>query len=147
MRSFLIIFFLSLLLVGSYEAHGKKASEPETLLKQADARRDALYRSSKKMKYRHNWTTCINTYESIYKRFPKSNQAPWSLYKIGSMYTKLYGYSGLEKDLDSAIAKYRKLVKKYEKHSLADDAQPNSDQDHRHIPQWWAFLGSSGANS
>ena len=29
----------------------------------------------------------------------------------------------MEKDLDTAIEKYRKLVKKYEKHSLADDAQ------------------------
>lgn len=123
MRSFLLLAFLSLFLMGSSEAYGKKASEPETLLKQADARRHSLYSSPKKMKYRHNWINCINAYESVYKRFPKSDQAPWSLYKVGGLYTKLYGYSGREKDLNAAIEKYRKLVKKYGKHSLADDAQ------------------------
>jgi N-acetylmuramoyl-L-alanine amidase len=105
------------------EAYGKTASQPKTLLKQADARRDSLYRSPTKMKYRHNWINCINAYESVYKRYPKSDQAPWSLYKAGGLYTKLYGYSGMGKDLDSAIEKYRIVVKKYEKHSLADDAQ------------------------
>lgn len=123
MRSFLILTILSLFLMGSTDAYGKKATEPKTLLKQADARRHSLYSSSSKMKYRHNWINCINAYESVYKRFPKSDQAPWSLYKVGGLYTKLYGYSGMEKDLDTAIEKYRKLVKKYEKHSLADDAQ------------------------
>jgi N-acetylmuramoyl-L-alanine amidase len=123
MRSFLILSFVSFFLLGGIEAHGKTASQPKTLLKQADARRDSLYRSPTKMKYRHNWINCINAYESVYRRFPKSDQAPWSLYKVGGLYTKLYGYSGMEKDLDSAIENYRKLVKMYVKHSLADDAQ------------------------
>jgi N-acetylmuramoyl-L-alanine amidase len=123
MRSFLIFTLLTLFLLGGTEAYGKTASKPKTLLKQADARRDSLYRSPTKMKYRHNWINSINAYESVYKRYPKSDQAPWSLYKVGGLYTKLYGYSGIEKDLDSAIETYRKLTKKYEKHSLADDAQ------------------------
>ena len=92
MRSFLILTILSLFLIGGTDAYGKKASEPKTLLKQADARRHALYKSPSKMKYRHNWINCINAYESVYKRFPKSDQAPWSLYKVGGLYTKLYGY-------------------------------------------------------
>ena len=123
MRSFLLLAFLSLFLMAGSEAQGKKASGPEILLQKADARRHALYRSNKKMKYRHNWINCINGYEAIYKRYPKSEQAPWGLYNIGRMYTKLYGYSNMEKDLNSAISNYRKLVKEYEKHSLADDAQ------------------------
>ena len=123
MRSFLIFTLLTLFLLGGTEAYGKTASKPKTLLKQADVRRDSLYRSPTKMKYRHNWINSINAYESVYKRYPKSDQAPWSLYKVGGLYTKLYGYSGIEKDLDSAIETYRKLTKKYEKHSLADDAQ------------------------
>ena len=60
MRSFLILTFLSLTLIGSPEAYGKKASGPKTLLKQADARRHSLYSSPNKMKYRHNWVNCIN---------------------------------------------------------------------------------------
>ena len=113
MRSFLLLTFLSLFLMGGSEAYGKKASGPEALLKEADARRTSLYRSTKKMKFRHNWMNCINIYEEIYNRFPKSDQAPWGLYKVGRLYTKLYGYSGMEKDLDSAIETYRKLVKAY----------------------------------
>jgi N-acetylmuramoyl-L-alanine amidase len=123
MRFFVLSAFLTLFLITGPEVHGKKASDPETLLKQADVRRHGLYASPKKMKYRHNWLNCIDFYEDVYTRFPKSDEAPWALYKIGLLYTKLYGYSGLERDLDSAIEIYRKLVKDYQDHSLADDAQ------------------------
>jgi N-acetylmuramoyl-L-alanine amidase len=122
-RSFAFLAVLILILMAGTETYGKKASDPETLLKEADDRRHALYRSPKKMKYRHNWINCISLYEDVYTRFPKSDEAPWGLYKAGRLYTKLYGYSGLEKDLDSAIETYRKLVTDYQAHSLADDAQ------------------------
>ncbi len=122
-RPFLSLILITLFLTVGSEAYGKKTSDPETLLKKADDRRHALYISPKKMKYRHNWLNCISLYEKVYTRFPESDQAPWGLYKAGRMYTKLYGYSGLEKDLDSAIDTYRKLVKDYQTHSLADDAQ------------------------
>jgi len=39
------------------------------------------------------------------------------------MYRKLYGYSGLQKDLDTSIETYRRLAEKYKDHRLADDAQ------------------------
>ena len=122
-RSFAFLAFLTLLLVAGTETYGKKASDPETLLKEADDRRHALYRSPKKMKFRHNWMNCISLYEKVYTRYPKSDEAPWALYKVGRLYTKLYGYSGLEKDLDSAVEAYRKVVTDYQNHSLADDAQ------------------------
>jgi N-acetylmuramoyl-L-alanine amidase len=122
-RSVAFLAVLILLLMAGTETYGKKALDSETLLKEADDRRHALYRSPKKMKYRHNWINCISLYEKVYTRFPKSDEAPWGLYKAGRLYTKLYGYSGLEKDLDSAIESYRKLVTDYQEHSLADDAQ------------------------
>jgi N-acetylmuramoyl-L-alanine amidase len=122
-RSFAFLAFITLILVAGTETYGKKATDPETLLKRADDGRHALYRSPKKMKYRHNWMNCIRLYDKVYTRFPKSDEAPWALYKVGRLYTKLYGYSGLEKDLDSAIESYRKIVADYQNHSLADDAQ------------------------
>ena len=39
------------------------------------------------------------------------------------MFTKLYGYSGLQKDLDDAVTLFRRLVDQYRDHRLADDAQ------------------------
>ncbi|MGD8226569.1 MAG: N-acetylmuramoyl-L-alanine amidase [Desulfobacteraceae bacterium] len=39
------------------------------------------------------------------------------------MYTKLYGYSGMRQDLDDGLQRFRRLVREYENHRLADDAQ------------------------
>ena len=137
LRSFVILAFLTIFLLAGSETYGKKASDPEPLLKEADKRRHALYHSPSKMKFRHNWLNCIALYEDVYTRFPKSGEAPWGLYKVGRLYTKLYGYSGLEADLDSAVETYRKLVKDYQDHSLADDAQYRIGEifyDQKHSP-------------
>ena len=123
LRSLLLLVVITLTFTAGSEVYGKQTSDPEALLKEADKRRHALYSDPKKMKYRHNWLNCIHLYEKVYTRFPKSDEAPWGLYKSGRMYTKLYGYSGLEKDLDAAIDIYRKLVTDYQTHSLSDDAQ------------------------
>lgn len=127
-RIFHVSFFLCLLLAffclgeGS-EVSGKAPSKPETLLKQADNCRKSLYSSKHKKKYRHHWLRCINTYESVHTRYPKSEQAPWALYREARMYTKLYGYSGMRQDLDDGLQRFRRLVREYENHRLADDAQ------------------------
>ena len=127
-RIFHICLFLSLLLaffsLGEMsEAIGKASSKPETLLKQADNCRRSLYASKNKMKYRHNWLRCIHAYESVRTRYPEREQAPWALYREARMYTKLYGYSGMRQDLDDGLQRFRQLVRDYENHRLADDAQ------------------------
>lgn len=118
-------FFLFLLLsVISFPVnlHAKKSSST-SLLKQADICRKSLYRSKKLIKYRHNWLRCIRKYELVQKRYPKSPEAPWALYKAGKMFMSLYKYSGKKSDLDEAIDYFERIVKGYEKHRLADDAQ------------------------
>jgi N-acetylmuramoyl-L-alanine amidase len=127
-RIFHICLFLSLLLaffsLGEMsEAIGKASSKPETLLKQADNCRRSLYASKNKKKYRHYWLRCIHAYENVRSRYPKSEQAPWALYREARMYTKLYGYSGRRQDLDDGLQGFRRLVREYENHRLADDAQ------------------------
>ncbi|MFC1533828.1 N-acetylmuramoyl-L-alanine amidase [Thermodesulfobacteriota bacterium] len=118
---FLILMAPSLKWVS--EASSKSASNSETLIKKADQCRDALYRSSEKMKYRHNWLNCIKRYEKVYMDYPKSEQAPWALYRSARMFTKLHRYSGLESDLDKSLEIYEKVIEEYNDHRLADDAQ------------------------
>ena len=119
----LIFLFAALLAAGASEVVGKTSSKAEIRLKEADRCRRSLYGSKKKMKYRENWLRCIRLYDNIHTRHPKSAQAPWALYRSGRMRAKLYGYSGLKQDLDDALKDYRALVKKYEDHRVADDAQ------------------------
>lgn len=117
-------FTLALLyLLGGAPIQAKTTSEPKILLEKADKRRKSLYKSRGKMKYRHHWLSCITLYERLTARFPKSDEAAWGVYWTGRMYTGLYRYSGLESDLDSAVAAYRRLSDSYGDHRLADDAQ------------------------
>ena len=104
-------------------ASDKAATDPKILLEKAEESRNALYRSSNRMKYRDNWMNCIRKFENIYKQYPKSEQAPWALYRSAQTYTKLYQYSMLEADLDQALEIYRKITEEYGSHRLADDSQ------------------------
>lgn len=120
----LLFFTLIALDIGPTAAvSAKAATDPKSLLTKADESRNALYGSSKQMKYRDNWLNCIQKYEDIYKKYPKSEQAAWALYRSGQMYVKLYQYSMLEADLDKALEIYGKVTEEYVSHRLADDAQ------------------------
>ena len=117
------IISLALLLTGPSEVLSKSSNNPVGLMDAANQCRKSLDASSEKRKFRHNWLNCIKRYEKIYSRYPKSDEAAWALYFSGRLYTGLYRYSGRSKDLDQALAVYRQLADKYEKHRLADDAQ------------------------
>jgi N-acetylmuramoyl-L-alanine amidase len=105
------------------QAPDKSPNEAAILLKEADQGRRSLYRSAKKKRYRHNWLNSIGRYERLYKRYPKSDQAPWALYHSARLFTGLYTCSGRSKDLDEAVTLYRRLMDEYQDHRLADDAQ------------------------
>lgn len=121
---FFLVFTLALLWgVSLSKVRSETTSRPQVLLERAGACRDSMYRSSSKMKYRNNWSKCIKLYEVVYSRYPKSDQAGWALYRAARMFTKLYRYSGRERDLDEAIKLFGRLVKKHKTHRLADDAQ------------------------
>ncbi len=98
----------------------KKASE---LLEKAGRSKKALFGSAKKKRYHHNWIKCAAQYEVVYDRYPKSPSAAPALYQAADLYTRLYKYSNKNKDLDTAIALYQKLVTEHGNHFLADDAQ------------------------
>jgi len=117
------IIFMVLCFMITPEALGKTNPKPKTLIKQADQCRKSLYESKEKKRYRHNWLRCVRRYHNIYVRYPKSDQAAWSIYRSAQMFTKLYRYSGRQGDLDEAIEHYERLVKEYKDHRLADDSQ------------------------
>ena len=101
----------------------KAVNKAAILLQNADRAKKALYGSSKKKRYRHNWIKCADQYQMVYNRYPKSRSAAWALYRSADLYANLYKYSNKSRDLNKAIALYRKLAAQYGKHSLADDAQ------------------------
>jgi N-acetylmuramoyl-L-alanine amidase len=121
--SIFILLLATFFLSGGSESSGKASKGPGTLLKEADRCRKTLYRSAKKMEYRHNWLACIRRYEKVSARYPKSDQAAWALYHSGRIYTSLYRYARRSSDLDKAVALYRRLADKHRDHRLADDAQ------------------------
>ena len=117
-----VVFSAALLMPGP-EAHGKRPRTPVQLLKEADRCREALHRSAKKKRYRHNWLNCIARYEKIYTRYSRSDQAAWAVYHSAKLFTGLSKYSGRTKDLNEALRLYRRLTDTYKSHRLADDAQ------------------------
>ncbi|MBW1804657.1 MAG: AMIN domain-containing protein [Deltaproteobacteria bacterium] len=120
---FLVLTLWAFLLPGPEKAHSASGPAPKNILKKANHCREALYRSSDKRKYRHNWMSCIKTYKKIYTRHPDSDEAAWAMYHSARMYLGLHRYSGWQQDLDESIRIFRKLAATYPKHRLADDAQ------------------------
>ncbi len=121
LSSVLLAFLLCL--VFSSAAQECHASSAETLLKRADSCRRTLFRSTKRMNYRNNWTGCIEQYQKIYNNYPKSDQAAWAMFHEAGMLLELSRYSGQDKDMDDALALYGRITKEYPDHRLADDSQ------------------------
>lgn len=102
---------------------GEDSSQPVVLYSEAMSRYKSLQASKKKKKYRHSWQKTISQFEVVYKKFPKSAKAPKALYMMGKLYYGLYGYSLRKDDLLQSINEYRRVITKYPKSNLADDAQ------------------------
>jgi len=120
---FVITCLLMVLLAAPSAIESKTPDNSSELLEKADHCKNELYGSAKKKRYHHNWIKCADQYRVVYERYPKSDSAAKALYQAGDFYLRLYKYSNKTKDLDSAIALYKKLVAEHEDHLLADDAQ------------------------
>lgn len=92
-------------------------------LKQEKTCARKLYRSKERMKYRDQWMRCIRGFESYYRRHPRERQADEALYALGKLYERLYGYSWRRSDLDTALSRYREVIKEFPNSRFADDAQ------------------------
>lgn len=120
----LVLILISLCLILTSSAVKSSASTSTSrLLSQADSSRKSLYESKDRMKYRHNWMNTIERYKRIYEKYPKSEEAPWAMFRAAGMYLKLNNYSGQEDDINTALELYDKVTQDYPDHRLADDAQ------------------------
>ena len=89
-------------------------------LEAADKAGKELLASEAKKKYREQWTKVIDSYLDIPKTAP---EAPIARFRAANLYSQLFRYSRIEKDLDTAIELYREIADSYPDHSYADDAQ------------------------
>jgi N-acetylmuramoyl-L-alanine amidase len=120
---FVLSLFLALFFNAFHEVAMAKPNSAKILLHKAEVCAQQLYQSKAKKKYRHNWEKCIKRYEKTYKTFPGRDEAAQALFAACKLWTHLYGYSGRNSDIDTAVSLYRVMVEKYKTHRLADDAQ------------------------
>jgi len=120
---FFLPLFFTLFFTTSHRVAIAKSNSAKILLQKAETCTKKLYQSEAKKKYRHNWEKCIKRYERVYKKFPKRDEAVWAMFTACKLWTNLYGYSGRNSDIDTAVSLYREMVEKYKTHRLADDAQ------------------------
>ena len=80
-------------------------------------RAESCYRSLKqnpaKMKYRHNWLSCIHKFESVYRADPDGSWAPAGLFMAGTLYSELYQRSYLASDLKEAVDVLQRIGKRF----------------------------------
>jgi len=93
--------------------------------KRANNKYIRLSRSYRLRKYRIYWIKTIKSFEYVYKHYPISPLAPKALFKAAQLYQELYGYSHKRSDLISAKDLYKRLILRYPKSKLVDNALYN----------------------
>ncbi len=109
------IFFCSIFLISSIVTSKCYADVSKDNFLSADACYKVLRNSQSKMKYRHNWINCINKYQKISVKTPKSGWAPAGMYRAAQLYLQLYKRSSLQVDKKEAIDLLNRVKKKYPK--------------------------------
>lgn len=83
----------------------------------------SVQRSESKRQLRHYWMRAIEKLQAVADKHPRSARAPEALFLVGTLYEDMSQVSLISDDVDGAIAAYRRVVKDYPSHRLADDAQ------------------------
>ncbi len=74
-----------------------------------------LRESPKLQKYRDRWMVCIKKFQRVYSLDPAGPWAAAGLYRSGVLYLGLARHSGLEKDRQSAVDAFRKVIREFPK--------------------------------
>jgi N-acetylmuramoyl-L-alanine amidase len=72
-----------------------------------------LRNSPAKMKYRDNWSQCIQKFQRVYRLDPTGPWAAAGLYMSGKLYEELAKRSGKKSDLLEARDIYGRIIKRY----------------------------------
>lgn len=114
--------FLAAALVVAFAGTGV-AQDANYAYREASQFARSVQRSESKRQLRHYWMRAIERLQTIADKYPRSPRAPEALFLVGTLYEDMSQVSLISDDVDSAIAAYRRLVKDYPSHRLADDAQ------------------------
>lgn len=81
-----------------------------------------LLYSKSKMKYRKNWMQAIARFQSVLKKYPKTQESYKSVFTLGRLFHKLGKRTGLSADIDKALSYYHRLETEFPAGWLTDDA-------------------------
>ena len=81
-----------------------------------------LLYSKSKMKYRNNWMQAITGFQSVLKKYPKTQESYKSVFTLGRLFHKLGKRTGLKADIDKALSYYNRLEAEFPAGWLTDDA-------------------------
>jgi N-acetylmuramoyl-L-alanine amidase len=118
----IIIIVTALVTVSATSA---AVDDPEELYQEIRASYRQFKDDKKRHEYRHHYLNRARSFERFIKKFPNNAHVPEALFSIGKLYQNLYRVSRLAEDLDQSLVSFRRLVKEYPRHRLADDAQLN----------------------
>ncbi|WP_291329340.1 N-acetylmuramoyl-L-alanine amidase [Desulfovibrio sp. UCD-KL4C] len=82
----------------------------------------ALSKNSKKAQYRSEWDKVAKKFRKVFKRSPRGQYAPKSLYYLGRSYEELGYHSGMKKDLRKAVDYYGRMISNFPSHAWTDDS-------------------------
>lgn len=89
------------------------APKPNPALRKAFERADACSRrlaaNPRRDKHRDVWLECIEQYEALIQKDAKGRYGAASLYRAGSLYLDLYGYSRAPKDRETGTAYLKRI--------------------------------------
>ncbi len=74
-----------------------------------------LSKSKQKQQYRHNWMTCIERFQTVYRHDPSGPWAAAGLYRSGRLYELLYDRSFRKTDLQEAADFYQRILRRFPK--------------------------------
>ncbi len=109
----LIIFILPIFfLLNGLNTNGFCSSVRHQYFK-AERKYNELKKSKTRKKYRVYWKKSIEAFEKAYKKDPKDQWAPVSMFYSGYLYFELAEISFFKKDIESGIDIMKKLIKRY----------------------------------
>jgi N-acetylmuramoyl-L-alanine amidase len=114
---------LLVLAIGVFALPALAARDPAEQAYQA-ARKGyyALKKDPKRRKYRDSWLAVAHRFETVAKKYPRSDRAPDSLFTAAQLLSDLSRISLLAEDATASMDDYRALLEGFPRSSLADDA-------------------------
>lgn len=109
-----VIFLICTVFVLFWAAISSAMTARDKYAKAEDCFRKLL-KSKQKQKYRHNWMTCIDRFQSVYRHDPSGPWAAAGLYRSARLYELLYGRSFRKSDMEEAADFYQRILRRFPK--------------------------------